>query len=144
MALHSSLLVLVNLAAESDVVLERAKQIADGATLTLLHVVEYVPLEPMGESVLPTLQIESELVERAKIRLQQIAGAHGLAHCAQHVTAGSIKAEAWRLTQELKCDLIVIGNHERHGLRALLNFTEDAILHVAPCDVLAVHLPNAG
>lgn len=142
MTLHSNLLVLVNLAPESDVVIERARQIAGGATLTLLHVVEYVPLEPMGESVLPTLQIESELVERAKTRLRQIAEAHGLAQCAQHVMAGNIKTEAWRLAQELKCDLIVIGNHERHGLRALLNFTEDAILHVAPCDVLAVHLAN--
>jgi universal stress protein A len=40
-------------------------------------------------------------------------------------------------------DLIVIGNHERHGLSILVNLTEDAVLHAAPCDVLAVHLGRA-
>jgi hypothetical protein len=32
----------------------------------------------------------------------------------------------------------VLGSRERHGLAILLNFTEDTILHAAPCDVLAV------
>ena len=34
----------------------------------------------------------------------------------------------------------MLGSRERHGLAILLNFTEDAILHAAPCDVLAVRL----
>jgi universal stress protein A len=140
MTTYSNLLVLVDLAPESSQVLARAKQVANGATLTVLHVVEYVPVEPMGESVLPTLQIETELKARAVERLKQLTDAHGLGHCAQHVVIGSIKTETWRIANELKCDLIVVGNHERHGLKALMNFTEDAILHIAPCDVLAVHL----
>ena len=37
-------------------------------------------------------------------------------------------------------DLIVLGSRERHGLALLLNFTGDAVLHAAPCDVLAVRL----
>ena len=40
-------------------------------------------------------------------------------------------------------DLIVIGSHERHGLSILVNLIEDAVLHAAPCDVLAVRLPAA-
>jgi universal stress protein A len=137
---YSHLLVLVDLAPDSNQVLARAKQVASDATLTMLHVVEYVPVEPMGESMLPALQIEAELKQRATDRLRQLADAHQLSHCTQLVIIGSIKAETWRLAQELKCDLIVVGNHERHGLKALMNFTEDAILHIAPCDVLAVHL----
>jgi universal stress protein A len=34
----------------------------------------------------------------------------------------------------------VIGSRERHGLSLLVDFTEDAVLHKAPCDVLAVRV----
>jgi universal stress protein A len=40
-------------------------------------------------------------------------------------------------------DLIVIGSRERHGVSILFNFTEDTVLHAAPCDVLAVRLARA-
>ena len=45
-----------------------------------------------------------------------------------------------RIAQDIGADLIVLGSRERHGLAILLNFTEDTILHAAPCDVLAVRL----
>ena len=53
---------------------------------------------------------------------------------------GSIKTEIVRAAQRLGADLIVLGSRERHGLAILLNFTEDTVLHAAPCDVLAVRL----
>jgi universal stress protein A len=34
----------------------------------------------------------------------------------------------------------VLGSRERHGLSILVNFTEDTVLHAAPCDVLAVRV----
>ncbi len=52
----------------------------------------------------------------------------------------TFKAEIIRAAQRLHSDLIVLGSRERHGLAILLNFTEDTILHAAPCDVLAVRL----
>ncbi len=45
-----------------------------------------------------------------------------------------------RVAQERGADLIVIGSRERHGVSILFNFTEDTVLHAAPCDVLAVRL----
>ena len=39
---------------------------------------------------------------------------------------------------------IVIGSRERHGVSILFNFTEDTVLHAAPCDVLAVRFPKDG
>jgi universal stress protein A len=56
------------------------------------------------------------------------------------VEAGNIKAEIVRFAKEQAVDLIVLGSRERHGLALLLNFTEDTVLHAAPCDVLAVRL----
>jgi universal stress protein A len=103
-------------------------------------VVEYVPVEPMGEALLPTVQIESELVERARKKLTELAGKLGLNDARQLVETGGIKTEIIRAAQRLAADLIVLGSRERHGLAILLNFTEDTILHAAPCDVLAVRL----
>src|SRR5207248_10376076 len=37
-----------------------------GAEVELLHVVEFVPVEPMGETLMPSVQIEEELLERAR------------------------------------------------------------------------------
>jgi universal stress protein A len=139
---YKNILLVVDLSEDSRVIGERAKAIAasHGSEITLLHVVEYVPVEPMGEALLPTVQIEGELVERARRHLTELAQQLGLPQGRQLVETGGIKSEIIRTAQRLNADLIVLGSRERHGLAILLNFTEDAILHAAPCDVLAVRL----
>jgi len=42
--------------------------------------------------------------------------------------------------RDFHADLIVLGGRERHGVSILVNFTEDTVLHAAPCDVLAVRV----
>jgi universal stress protein A len=56
------------------------------------------------------------------------------------VEAGNVKSEIVRIARERHTDLIVMGSRERHGLSILVNFTEDTVLHAAPCDVLAVRV----
>lgn len=141
MTSYSKILAVVDLTDNSERVVERARSLAaHGGAITLLHVVEYVPLEPMGETVLPTVQVEHELVERARQKLRALAARAGLGECSQRVEVGSIKAEIVRSAQIIGADLIVVGSRERHGLAILVNFVEDAVLHAAPCDVLAVRL----
>jgi universal stress protein A len=106
-------------------------------------VVEYVPVEPMGEALLPAVQIEGELVDRARTRIAEIAAKFGLGAADRLVETGNIKGEVVRLAQERGVDLIVLGSRERHGVSILFNFTEDTVLHAAPCDVLAVRLHKA-
>ena len=120
----------------------KARDIAEicNAELSLLHVVQYVPVEPMGETLLPAVQIEEELVQRAKQRLAELAQRLGVESARREVAAGNIKAEIVRAAQEQKADLIVLGSRERRGPSILVNFTEDTVLHAAPCDVLAVRL----
>ena len=139
---YKNILLVVDLSEDSRIIGERAKAIAAcyGSEITLLHVVEYVPVEPMGEALLPTVQIEGELVDRAKQRLTELAQQLQLPQSRQLVETGGIKSEIIRAAQRLHSDLIVLGSRERHGLAILLNFTEDTILHAAPCDVLAVRL----
>jgi universal stress protein A len=139
---YKKILLCLDLTDDSARIAERAKALAAtfGAELTLLHVVEYVPVEPMGEALLPAVQIEGELVERATVRIRELATQLGLEHCARLVHAGNIKTEVVRIAQTRAIDLIVIGSRERHGVSILFNFTEDTVLHAAPCDVLAVRL----
>ena len=53
---------------------------------------------------------------------------------------GNIKSEVVRIAQTRAIDLVVIGSRERRVVSVLFNFSEDTVLHAAPCDVLAVRL----
>ena len=141
---YRKILLCLDLTDDSEKIAELARLLAaaSGAELTLLHVVEYVPVEPMGEALLPAVQIEGELVERARLRIAELAAKVGLEHCERLVNTGTIKTEVVRVAQTRGIELIVIGSRERHGVSILFNFTEDTVLHAAPCDVLAVRLPR--
>lgn len=139
---YRKILVAVDLSEQSDVVCARAAALATAldARITLLHVVEYVPVEPMGEALLPTIEFSDELVESARQRLEALAGLHGLADAERVIRVGNIKSELVQVAQETEADLIVLGSRERHGLAILVNYTEDTILHASPCDLLAVRV----
>ena len=142
MQVYRRILVVVDLTESSLVIGRRAQALAAtfGAEVELLHVVEFVPVEPMGETLMPSVQIEDELIERARQRLTTLAGELGVASAAAFVEAGNVKSEIVRVAREHNADLIVLGSRERHGLSILVNFTEDTVLHAAPCDVLAVRV----
>jgi universal stress protein A len=142
MAVYRRILVVVDLTEDSLVIGRRAQALATvcGAEVELLHVVEFVPVEPMGETLMPSVQIEDELLERARQRLATLAAELGLASSVARVEAGNVKSEIVRIARERNSDLIVLGSRERHGLAILVNFTEDTVLHAAHCDVLAVRL----
>ncbi|MBX3695818.1 MAG: universal stress protein [Steroidobacteraceae bacterium] len=146
MSIYRRILIPVDLTDDSSRVGERAKAVAAvfGAQVELLHVVEFVPVEPMGETLMPAVAIEDELVKRAKTRLAALAESLGLAGAQTRVETGNVKAEIVRAAREREVDLIVLGSRERHGLSILVNLTEDAVLHGAPCDVLAVRVGGRG
>jgi len=142
MSHYRRILLVVDLGEQSERVGTRARELADlmGAELSVLHVVEYVPVEPMGETLLPAVQIEEELVHRANAKLAEFADRFAIDPSRRQVAAGNVKAEIVRAAQDQGADLIVLGSRERRGPSILVNFTEDTVLHAAPCDVLAVRL----
>ena len=142
---YRRILLVVDLTETSLQIGRRARDLAAtlGAQLELLHVVEFMPVEPMGETLMPAVRIEEELLARARQRLASLAAELGLPDAPHRVEAGNVKAEVVRVARERQIDLIVIGSRERHGLSILVNFTEDTVLHAAPCDVLAVRIGQA-
>lgn len=140
MALYRHILLVVDLSDDSLALGRKATALAQalGARIELLHVVEFVPVEPMGETLLPSVQLEEELIGRSEKRLRALAAELGLDGSACHIESGNVKSEIVRVARERKTDLIVLGSRERHGLSILVNLTEDTVLHAAPCDVLAM------
>ncbi|MBS0378060.1 MAG: universal stress protein [Proteobacteria bacterium] len=140
MSLYRHILLVVDLTEDSLAIGRKAKAMADvlGAEVELLHVVEFVPVEPMGETLMPAVQMQEDLMERSQKRLTALAIELGLAGSACRVESGNVKSEIVRVAREHKADLIIIGSRERHGLSILVNLTEDTVLHAAPCDVLAM------
>jgi universal stress protein A len=142
---YKRLLLVVDLSEDSLTIGRRAVALARlfGARIDLLHVFEFVPVEPMGETLMPAVQIEEELLERAKQRLAHLGDELGLGDAELFVEAGNVKSEILRVARERGTDLILIGSRERHGMSILVNLTEDTVLHGSPCDVLAVRVGGA-
>lgn len=145
-AMYKKLLVAIDLSDSSAHIIKRAKQLADkfAAGMCLMHVVEYIPvesMEPMGDALMPAMDIHKVMIDKAERELEKIAKQHRLGESPRIVSSGSIKGEIVRVAEEQGCDLVVLGSRERHGLSILLNATDDTVLHKAKCDVLAVRLP---
>jgi universal stress protein A len=142
MAAYRKILVLLDLSEGSERVFAAGRDIAahSNAAIVALHVVEYLPAEPLGESLMPITDIETSLTERARTLLSDLVSRLGTASTSARVEIGNTKAEILRVAEEERADLIVLGSRERHGLAILVNFTEDTVLHAAHCDVLAVRL----
>ncbi|WJW75904.1 universal stress protein [Thiohalobacter sp. IOR34] len=141
---YTHILAAVDFMPDHRQVTERAGALArqNAARLTLVHVVEFLPMELADELVLPSdVELERQLVEVAEARLEAIAAElEGIQDIERRVEIGPTRHEILRIASEEAIDLIVIGSHGRHGIGRLLGSTANGILHGAPCDVLAVRI----
>ena len=139
---YRQLLVAIDLSDQSRAIAAKSVELARQwqAQLRLLHVIEFVPVEPMSDALVPVVQIDDRVIARAREQMQALSTALGIAGENCRVATGNVKAEILRQARELNADLIVLGCRERHGLSILVNLTEDTVLHGAPCDVLAMRV----
>ena len=145
MSAYSHTLLAIDFSNNTDAVFERALTMrkALNARLSLVHIVEFVQFDFSSELTMPQeLELDQELLELADKRLQQLGEKYGIADGERIVSQGNTKREILRIAEEQKVDLIVIGSHGRAGIQLLLGSTANAILHGAPCDVLAVRIRN--
>jgi len=143
MAGYKKIIVALDLGGEVDLVLERARRLAaPDAEIAVVHVLEpiypYAGFEP-GVGVFPD-NFEAELLERATRALAAKADRFGIPRQLRFVERGHAATQVILLAKERGADLIVLGSHGRHGWRLLLGSTANAVLHSAPCDVLAVRV----
>ncbi len=145
MTAYTRILLAVDFAPTTEAVAHKALQLSQqfNASLSLIHVVEFMPVDLSNELVLPQVpQLEQELMQLAERRLRELAGRLGIGDNPRLVTRGNTRREILRIAEEQGVDLIVIGSHGRHGIQLLLGSTANAVLHGAPCDVLAVRVKD--
>lgn len=138
---YQNILCVIDLSSENHEIIEHAADMAKrySAKLHLLHVVEHLPSEVTNNIVLPdNIGIEDQLVASAKASLDKIKSDMSLTDATTAVELGSTKNKIVEVANSTHADLIVIGRHGRHGISRLLGSTANAVLHHAPCDVLAI------
>ncbi len=142
MSHYRKILLAVDFSQTSDHVIDRASEISIDcdAEITLVHVAEYYQHEFNVGVYIPELNIEEELIEQSRKKLQNIAEKMDVPEARQLIEVGSPKGEIIRIAEEQECDLIIIGSHGRHGLGLMMGSTANGVLHHAPCDVLAVRI----
>jgi universal stress protein A len=143
MATYRHVLAAIDFSEITSRVCTQASDIAQryGASLTLVHVVEPIIVDPIYE-VMPAIPVELELkqIEIARQRTRELGEKYGVPSEKCRVETGSTKAVIVHLAREIQADLIVLGSHGRHGINLLLGSTASAVMHSAPCDVLAVRI----
>lgn len=143
MTAYRHILLAVDFTEGSEHLVDRARDLRDRyqCRLSILHVVEPMPVDAGSETVLPpTVYLEQEQADEARRRLEDLGSRLNVPQTDLHLATGHTKHEILRLAADLEIDLILVGSHGRHGLALLLGSTANAVLHGAPCDVLAVRI----
>lgn len=140
---YRRILLCVDFSDDADKVCGRAVQLAreHDSELCLLHVVEHIPIDSVGDFLGPAqVDVHEDLLRNAESRLHRVAERLGVERTRCAVSAGYTRQEIVEHASAMDCDLIVVGSHGRHGLALLLGSTAGAVLQGAGCDVLAVRV----
>lgn len=143
MRYYTNLLVAIDLSEESERVIGRAMELADGdaSRVNLIHVVEPVAAAyPIDAYAINMSKLQEEAIEIAGKRLAGFAAEHGIDEKQQFTVMGSPANEIRTRAEEIGANLIVIGSHGRSGWKLLLGSTANKVLHGAKCDVLTVRV----
>ena len=147
---YKTILAAVDTTDEAEDVLEVAREIAKerGAKISAVTVIRpmadfYINLYSTLEAS-PDAGIETLATERTTAWLTDLAKRCGIDAAAVNVIVGTPAVEIRQLAEKIDADLIVLGTHGRHGLGLMLGSTASAVLHGAPCDVLAVKVRAEG
>lgn len=134
--MYKKILCAVDVSEEGEAVIAKAIELAKqyDSDLSIIHVIEYSLLpkdyqKRMHQEVIPKVDLFGEQFN--------IDRKH------RYIKFGQSYVEVCALERELNADLIVVGSHGKHGIKALLGATANGILQQAKCDVLLVKMDNS-
>ena len=142
MSTYKHLLVGVDLSPESQQVVDRVKFLFSESHLkiSVCHILEPLAFTYGGDIPVDLSDVQIQLEQQAKERLDALADQLNVAGENRHVVLGQPAREMHRIASEGAVDLIVVGSHGRHGLSLIFGSTSNSVLHGAGCDVLAVRI----
>ena len=143
---YQHILAPVDFSGLSQIIMDHAKDMAEafGAKLTLLHVVQDVPMlgEPFGEpgAIILTEELEQQTLANAHEQMHTIIAQWQLSNPPQQlVEVGFPTDTILQVAQEQAVDLIIIGHSGKRGFLGFLGSTANDVVKSAKCDVLVVH-----
>jgi len=143
--IYKHILVAVDLHPACDrATIAHAREVANqqNAKLTIVHAVEHINAYGIAQAYPAVLDLEAQMLKEARLALSKLCDELGIKDPQLIVEIGSPKIIILDAAANNATDLIVVGSHGRHGISVLLGSTANAILHNAPCDVLAVRLKD--
>lgn len=147
MGTYKHILVATNLSEDSRQVADRARLIANAskAKLSMVHVIEFNPMMYSGGEFAVPLNgdIEESLHEHAAQALEAEGKRLKIPKEDQYLQSGITVDHLAETVTKLNIDLLVLGHHEHNWLTSVLGSTSNSILHLMPCDVIAVHLKHS-
>lgn len=143
MNLYKNILVAVDLSQDSAVILDKARSIAKAydAQLSLVHVIEPIAVGYAIEvSSIDVDGLHQEAAAQARETLIEMGGKIDIPENRLHTLLGQPAREIKELAEKIGADLIIMGNHGRHGWELLFGSTSTGVAHGVPCDLLTVHV----
>lgn len=144
MGMYRHILAAIELDDNGPPVLQRAQALAKlfGSELSVVHVVEYVPIESGDALVAAPVNLMQELTGQAEQKLLALCQGNGVAQTSARILCGPVAGEILNFVREKGVDLVVVGHHPRRGLLALFSHTEEDVVARAHCDLLTLNLPK--
>lgn len=140
---YTNILLALELEPKSDDhIVKKAVEIAEQfkAKITLIHAIEYLSNYGAAYGMAVGVDIEDELRKDAEKRMKKLGEQLNIPKSQQILKTGPAKHIILEEAEKMGANLIVLGSHGRQGVRLLLGSTANAVLHGAPCDVLAVRV----
>ena len=149
MAGYSTIVVAIDLSSESNVIIQRAKDVAsEGSQLHLVYVQEpmdsvYMGVVPYGPVFVGMNEVEENLKAELRGKLDALGEQFGIPEENRHFLNGAPAKEIHRFTDENNVELVVLGTHGQKGVQLLLGATANSVLHGSNCDVLAIRIQDS-
>lgn len=143
MGSYKKILIAVELKHDEDIAIVAKAKAATQSTdtqLHLIHAVEHINTYGTASAYPAIADIEQQISDEHRQQLAKLADELGITQENTDIDIGPPSVIIADKAKQLDADLIVVGNHGRHGIALLLGSTADSILHKADCDILVVKL----
>lgn len=143
MARYNKILLALDFHGDNAEIIEKGKEIANGAELYLIHVNEPLAIAYAADGMSwsdQVVSLEASLRQEAQKKISEIAKDLGVPSDNCILREGRPSSEIHKAVEEHDIDLIVMGTHGQSGLQLLLGSTANSVLHGVSCDVLAIRV----
>jgi len=146
---YKNILVAVELNSKEDkFIMAKAEELATfyQATLFLTHAIESIDNFALASAGIALIELEEKIRKEHEVKFEKLADLHKIPKDRIILSAAPVASSINDAAAQVEADLVITGNHGRHGLEALFGTTASSLIHKASAhkakyDILVVHLP---